>query len=148
MQEGKLSLAQQISLLPIILLLGWKYILLFWKESIIFWLRWQLMMMMQMKMPIMDRIPVRQGEYSENLENESIAVKQVPTWEYVDNSASNMYNMSMMLLVVIMLILYLTLVRVRMSLILQVDKDDDYDKYRLSSLLVDWVVDVPGSAGL
>ena len=102
-----------------------------------------------------DRIPVRQGEYSENLENESIAVKQVPTWEYVDNSASNMYFMSMMLVVVIMLILYMTLVtmllvRVRMSLILQVDKDDDHDddKYRLSSLLVDWVVDVPGSAGL
>ena len=44
---------------------------------------------MRMKMMTMDRIPVRQGEYSENLENESIAVKQVPTWEYVDNSATN-----------------------------------------------------------
>ena len=100
-----------------------------------------------------DRIPVLQGEYSENLENESIAVKQVPTWEHVDNGTSHMYNMSIMLLMVIMLILYLTLVklllvRVGMSLILQVDKDDDHENYRLSSLLVDWVVDVPGSAGL
>ena len=65
--------------------------------------------MMRMKVMTVDRIPVRQGEYSENLENESIAVKQVPTWEYVDNSASNMYIMSMMLLVAIMLILSTTL---------------------------------------
>ena len=45
--------------------------------------------MMRMKVMTVDRIPVRQGEYSENLENESIAVKQVPTWEHVDNSATN-----------------------------------------------------------
>ena len=47
--------------------------------------------MMQMKMTTVDRIPVRQGEYSENLENESIAVKQVPTWEHVDRGATNIH---------------------------------------------------------
>ena len=51
-------------------------------------------MMMRMKMMTVDKIPVRQGEYSENLENESIAVKQVPTWEYVDNSASNIQSVN------------------------------------------------------
>ena len=48
-------------------------------------------MMMRMKMMTLDRLPVLQGEYSENLENESIAVKQVPTWEHVDGGATNIH---------------------------------------------------------
>ena len=48
-------------------------------------------MMMRTKMLTVDRIPVLQGEYSENLENESIAVKQVPTWEHVDGGATNIH---------------------------------------------------------
>ena len=48
--------------------------------------------MMRMKMMTsVDRIPVLQGEYSENLENESIAVKQVPTWGHVDGGATNIH---------------------------------------------------------
>ena len=50
--------------------------------------------MMLLKIMTVDRIPVRQGEYSENLENESIAVKQVPTWEHVDGGATNIQSVN------------------------------------------------------